>query len=120
MLTLLRRRAGLLLSAMRLLAGMLVPYSAGAAVTVDEFPWGRIYSSETSDGVSVFTDIEPPELRPASVGLANGVEVIPPRAKVVAVKAANVAAKLNPRPEGHAGFTPPEAPVEENPPPRED
>lgn len=78
------------------LLALLLPCSIQAAVTVDEFPSGCIYSSVNSDGVSFFTDIEPPELR-ASLGASSSVaQIIQPRAKVVSVKASTASYNANP------------------------
>ena len=84
---------------------LLLPMAAHAAVIVDEFPTGRIYSSVNGDGVPVFTDIEPDELRVLPVGSPSvTTPVLLPHAKVVNV---NVAAVRHMARPGFAAHEPP-------------
>jgi hypothetical protein len=86
-----------------LLSALLLPIVAQAAVTIDEFGTGRIYSLVNGDGVSVFTDIEPEELQVGQgVGSSSGAPIVLPRGKVVNVNLAAtrhaVAANTSPLP----------------------
>jgi hypothetical protein len=76
---------------------------------------GRIYSTVNSDGVSVFTDIEPEEMRAASsVSSSSSTQIVLPRGKVVNVNATAIRRTANPG--SAAKESPPPLPPEGIPP----
>ena len=98
-----------------LLTSLHLPLAVHAAVIVDEFGTGRIYSTVNSDGIPVFTDIEPEEMRAASsVSSPSNAQIVLPRAKVVNVNVTAVRRTANP---GNAAKeSPPPLPPEGIPP----
>jgi hypothetical protein len=99
------------------LAALLLPIAVQAAVTVDEFATGRIYSSVNNDGVSVFTDIEPEELHALSdSNTLLAAQNVLPRGKVVNVNATAIRHSANPAISAPESLSPPDHAAEGIPP----
>jgi hypothetical protein len=96
------------------LTSLFLPFAVQAAVTIDEFATGRIYSTVNGDGISVFTDIEPDELRALPVGSSSSMaQNVLPQAKVVNVNV--TASRRAANPGIVAQEIPPPPPADQSP-----